>query len=61
MRWLGAIGYELLSAGSTASQHADVEDVLNISDPFNSGMCHLRFRDPIGFPGRFNPLLFDGS
>ncbi|KAF3484459.1 uncharacterized protein GIQ15_03783 [Arthroderma uncinatum] len=46
MRFIGAVGYEVLSTGSTASQFAVVADMLKANDAFNSGMCHLHFQDP---------------
>lgn len=46
LQFIGAVGYELLSTGPTASQYAVVADMLNSSYPYNDGMCHIHFQDP---------------
>jgi hypothetical protein len=46
LRFIGAVGYELLSTGPTASQYAVVADMLTSTYPYNGGMCHIHFQDP---------------
>ncbi|KAK5104871.1 hypothetical protein LTR62_002644 [Meristemomyces frigidus] len=43
MRFVGAVGYELLSTGATGPQFASLEDVHD----YENGMCAVKFADPV--------------
>ncbi|TKA83976.1 hypothetical protein B0A55_00219 [Friedmanniomyces simplex] len=43
MRFVGAVGFELLSTGATGPQFANMDDVHDYED----GMCNIKFSDPV--------------
>ncbi|KAK0318864.1 hypothetical protein LTR54_013431 [Friedmanniomyces endolithicus] len=43
IRFVGAVGFELISTGATGSQFANMDDVHD----YEIGMCNIKFNDPV--------------
>jgi len=43
LRFVGAVGFELLSTGATGPQFADMSDVHD----YENGMCNIKFNNPV--------------